>query len=376
MKVWYETKKSGLLLLRFRYEGKRYTLTTGLQDSEFNRSITSKTISRIETDIAAGYFDPTLLKYKPHRLGAKPTEITAVKLFHKYFAFVQNDRENGLAPGSIGRYKAIILKLENCLNSLPAKHVTEAVAKKAVKVMTETVSKRTVKTYLFALRACWTWAGIEGKYHLTPDVNPWAVCIDKLGEMPPAQRKKPFTITELQTIFKAFADHPRYCHYADYAKFLALTSTRPGESNGLRWRHLADGFDMAWIGESISRSNQKSTKNGKERDIDIVPSLQAMLSDRYARLQPEKDDLVFTNTKSLPIDDTAFIKIWQRILFICEINYRSPYQLRHTGISLALNNGANPIALAEQTGHDKRVMLSTYAHAIRQDCLFVDISTN
>jgi hypothetical protein len=39
MKVWYETKKSGLLLLRFRHEGKRYTLTTGLKDSAFNRSI-------------------------------------------------------------------------------------------------------------------------------------------------------------------------------------------------------------------------------------------------------------------------------------------------------------------------------------------------
>jgi integrase len=74
----------------------------------------------------------------------------------------------------------------------------------------------------------------------------------------------------------------------------------------------------------------------------------------------------------LPIDDTAFIKIWQKILVICGIDYRSPYQLGHTGISMALHHGANPIELAEMTGHDKRVMLSTYSHAINQDCLFVD----
>jgi integrase len=89
MKVWYETKKTGLLLIRFRHEGKRYTLTTGLHDSEFNRSIAEKTISRIKTDVGAGYFDPTLLKYKPQILGAKPTNMTAVELFRTYFAFVQ-----------------------------------------------------------------------------------------------------------------------------------------------------------------------------------------------------------------------------------------------------------------------------------------------
>jgi hypothetical protein len=85
MKVWYETKKNGLLLIRFRHEGKRYTLTTGLHDSEFNRSIAGK---------------------------------------------------------------------------MPVAHVTEAMAKKAVKVMAANISKRTIKIYLFALRACWDWGRI------------------------------------------------------------------------------------------------------------------------------------------------------------------------------------------------------------------------
>jgi integrase len=118
---------------------------------------------------------------------------------------------------------------------------------------------------------------------------------------------------------------------------------------------------MAWIGESISRSNQKSTKTGKARDLPLVPSLQKVLSDRHTRFQPEPDDLFFPNANGLPIDDTAFIKIWKKILISCGIEYRSPYQLRHTGISISLHHGANPIALAEQTGHDKRVLLPTPA---------------
>ncbi len=32
-----------------------------------------------KTDVGAGYFDHTLLKYKPQKLGAKPTNITAVE---------------------------------------------------------------------------------------------------------------------------------------------------------------------------------------------------------------------------------------------------------------------------------------------------------
>ena len=47
-----------------------------------------------------------------------------------------------------------------------------------------------------------------------------------------------------------------------------------------------------------------------------------------------------------------------------QIEYRSPYKARHSAISHALSNGANFISLANQTGHDKRVLLSTYARAI------------
>jgi integrase len=50
------------------------------------------------------------------------------------------------------------------------------------------------------------------------------------------------------------------------------------------------------------------------------------------------------------------------------------YTLRHSAISLALASGVNPIDLAEQTGHDKRVLLSTYAHAIGKKSLFVDFT--
>jgi len=102
------------------------------------------------------HYDQTLLKYKPRKLGANPSEITAVALFEKYAAAMLSDKD--LAPGSMHRYKASASKLRECLRDKLAHQVNDSIAKNAVSVMTETLSGQTVKTYLFLIRACW-----EGK---------------------------------------------------------------------------------------------------------------------------------------------------------------------------------------------------------------------
>jgi integrase len=230
--------------------------------------------------------------------------------------------------------------------------------------MSETLSGQTVKTYLFLIRACWDWSKLE---------NPWGDCIGRV-KVQSTKQVKPFTIAELQAIIAAFKSHAHYSHYTEFVIFLSHSACRFGEAAGLRWKHLGADFSTAWIGESISRGNQKGTKTGKNRTIQLSPTVRSMLADRRDRLEPRPDDLVFPSPKGLAIDDHRFrARAWKTILESCQIEYRSPYKIRHSAISHALSNGANFIALAEQTGHDKRVMLSTYAHAIDRECLFVDI---
>ncbi|MBD2198084.1 MULTISPECIES: Arm DNA-binding domain-containing protein [Calothrix] len=55
----------GRLQLRFRYAGKRYTLSIGLPDTIVNRKAAEAKARQIELDILSGNFDPTLAKYKP-----------------------------------------------------------------------------------------------------------------------------------------------------------------------------------------------------------------------------------------------------------------------------------------------------------------------
>jgi integrase len=253
------------------------------------------------------------------------------------------------------------------------------VAKSVVARWSETVSSRTIKERLFDLKACWEWS--EGKYH-TVEANPWAECLDlvqaKGNSGQSKQQKKVFTITELQAIIAAFSASSYYSHYTDFVIFLASTACRFGEVAALRWEHVDLDLSTAWIGESISRGhqNQKGTKTGKSRIIQLSPTVCTMLAARFEKLNPQPDDLVFPSPTGIAIDDHRFrARAWKTTLESCQIDYQTPYQVRHAAISHALAAGANPVDLAKQTGHSVRVMLSTYAHVINPECLFVDIGT-
>jgi integrase len=365
-------KRGNSLLIRFSHDGHRYNFSLAKHNNPVGISAAKLKIAQIEKDIAYGNFDTTLLRYKPRKMGRNPTAITAVELFQKY----TDDRKQSLSNGSIVRLRAMASKLEKLLGDKPAEKITESVAKDAIAHWSESASTRSIKTYLFLLKACWDWA--KGKYHLA-ESNPWVECLDRVGANggnSQHQPKKPFTKAEIQAIVSTFKTHPHYSHYTEFVTFLASTACRFGEVAGLRWKHVRDEFSTAWIGESISRGhqNKKGTKTGKARTIQLPPSVRSMLAERFDRVSPQPDDLVFPSPKGLAIDDHRFrARAWKTILEVCKVEYRTPYNLRHSAISHALHRGVSPISLAEQTGHGKRVMLSTYAHAIDRDCLFSDI---
>jgi integrase len=363
------------LIIRWTIDCQRYHLCLANHNDPIGKAAAQMKLATIKKDILSGHFDPTLLKYKPRKSGKNPTEITAVELFGKYIDYRR--KEGLLSHSSIGRLNAIASKLKQLLGDKLAEKVTTVTAKAAISKWAESASSQSIKTYLDYLKACWNWA--KGKYH-TADSNPWAECLDKVrsrGNSSQTRRRvKPFTIAELQAIIAGFKSHTSYFHYTEFVVFLASTACRPGEAAGLRWKHLGEDYTTAWIGESISRGhqNKKGTKTGKSRDVQLSPTVRSMLVDRFDRLKPQPDDLVFPSPKGLSIDDHNFCtRAWKTVLKSCQIEYRSPYQLRHSGASHALRNGANPIALAEQMGHSTRVLLSTYAHAIDRECLFVDI---
>jgi integrase len=373
-KIWIEATGKTLRLVWY-YQGQRVRLSLGVKDDSIGRALADRKMAEIRIDLDSGYYDSTLLKYKPRKLGKNPTEITAVELFDKYVKAVIDKKE--LARGSMDRYKAVASKLEQFLTDKLAEKVTESVANDVVVRWSESASPQTIKTYLRHLRAAWEWA--KGKYHIA-DPNPWKNCLasrPRIKGSSKPKRKDPFTIAELQAIFVAFSTHKYYKCYLDFVIFLVNTGCRPGEAAGLRWKHITPDFATAEIVASISRGIQKGTKTEQERIVKPPATIREMLAARFDRLNPQPDDLVFPAPRGAAIDHHNFCnRIWGSILGSCNVRYRPPYNMRHSAISHALHSGAKPIELAEQTGHDVQTMLKTYAHAIDRECLFVDIKAD
>nr|WP_238717835.1 site-specific integrase [Petrachloros mirabilis] len=307
-----------------------------------------------------------MLKYKPQILGKNATELLAPQLFERYTKAIA--KEKGLAPGSLRRYESLGSWLEKHLN-VPAHQVSDRKAGDFMAAMMEQLNSRTAKERLWMLQACWKWA--QGRFHIA-DENPWNGLAAKI-KVQPRQRVKPFTEGEIKAILAAFRHHAQYRHYSDFVAFLFGIGCRFGEAAGLRWEHISPGFETVWIGESISRGHRKSTKTGKARTVVLSPGVAAMLRSRHKGLNPKPTDLVFPSPKGQPINDHNFRRrAWKNILERCHIEYRKPYAARHSAISHALANGANPIAVAEASGHDKRVLLDTYSHVIENRSVFVE----
>jgi integrase len=367
MKITIEVRK-GRLVLRWNDGNKRHNLSTGAYDNPIGRAQAERKRAEIQTDWEAGYYDATLVKYRPKTRGKNASEITAVQLFDRFAAHQM--KQKGLTQRSIDtRYKPIARMLEKHLDK-PANLIGKRDAEAFALIAERTLSGRTARERVWLLCSAWEWA--RDRYSVD-NINPWEG-IHKRFNVDERQPVKHFTEDELRMILSAFINHSSYNHYADYVSFLINTACRPGEAAGLCWKHLGTNYTTAWIGESLSRGTRGATKNKKVRTVPLSLTIQNMLAARFEQLKPSPNDLVFPSPKGGAINDQNFRpRAWTKILEKCSIEYRRPYALRHSAITHALENGANPNDIAKLAGHSLSVLLKTYDHAIPKKHLFLEV---
>lgn len=343
----------GWLRLVWTFAGKRYFMAMGLPDTKTNRAIAEAKAKIIYRDIISDNFDPTLEKYKPQP-ATRANAVLVVELFEKWLSHKAKQVEEL----SLEKMRSFTGHLEQFFRRKDAALLSEDDAFKFRDWLLKRNAPITVRERIGWLRSCWKWAI---RRTLVAGLNPW----DEVKVKVAPKQKQPFTREEVGKILKGF-EAPEFKHYRDYAEFLLSIGCRPGEANGLRWRHLSPDCSKIWIGESLGRERrQKPTKTNKERFFELTPRLQIMLLSR----RPEKfspDDLVFTSVEGQQIDDKNFCKrYWKKALESVGVPYRRPYNSRHSFVSIGVDQGVHPGDICEVTGHSPETLYRHYLGSVR-----------
>jgi integrase len=351
------------LQLRFRFAGKRHYVSLGLPETKENRKLAEMKAREIELDILAGHFDETLAKYKPQStLSVASPDITPKltpalpELWQKYC----DARKTGKSPATVRMYGWVANHLERC----PYKRLSEA--QSIFDWLNANVPANSTKRVLMHLSACCRWAR---KLDLVDVANPFEemaaeVKVKKSGTE--EDEVNPFTREERDRIIAAFMTNRYYSRYAPLVKFLFFTGCRPSEAIALQWKHINSKviiFSQAVIYNGKGLVLKEGLKTQKSRKFPINEQLAELLEDIKPEVIDPSKILVFPSPDGKFIDWHNFTnRAWKAILqSLPEIEYRNPYQTRHTFCSLCREADIASIQIAKWVGNSAQMIDRVYA---------------
>ncbi len=141
------------------------------------------------------------------------------------------------------------------------------------------------------------------------------------------------------------------------------TGLRMGELIALRWRDLDLRQRHLTVSRSMSAGKESSTKSRKPR---VVPLAQQAV-DAFRELRQRgvftgRNDFVFCNSNSNPLDRSAVRKYFVKAQKVAEVAVRRFHDLRHTFGSRAVRN-FDIVAVKEMMGHAKVSTTERYLHS-------------
>ncbi len=342
----------GWLRLVWSHQGKRYFLSLGLEDNPLNQMVAQRLALQIQGDCATGNFDSSLIKYKPQsEIELKPVTVSVVGLIERYLIFKQQQIESE----TLYKYNHFLPRIREYFGN---NSLTEKSAFGFRDWLLQHNEPATVRERIVFLNAVYEW-GIKKQL---VEVNHWTEVSVKV---PPKRRLKPFSIEEIKRILEGFATDQYYSHYLPYVEFLLGTGCRPGEANGLQWKHISEDCGEVLISCKLTVSGErKSTKTNRDRLIPLPPRLQNILK-AIRPIDPDPEAPVFVSLTGLPIDSHNFRnRAWKQVLAKVGVEYRKPGNCRHTLISHGLSQGKSPAEMAELAGNRIETIYNNYAGSV------------
>lgn len=350
MKPIKPVNNHGSIQLRFSVSGKRYSFNPipgGQYRSPEDLNRAKAIANQIRLDILAGHFDSTLNRYRVVPKVPLGSQWGTLALWDAWVKTLELP-----AATKSDHYEMVwrmLVKGEPRLKDVS--WLVEA------KLAPSTFNKR-----LGMIRRCFQWA--VGRDLV--DENPYGAIKSRKQIKKPV---KPFTREEAKAILESFRSIAP--HYTPFVLFLFLTGCRLSEAIGLRWEDV--DFDRGEIDISSSlvkdrtgngyKRIRKGTKTENMRLLDLNDELRLLLED----IGPRGPDLIFTSPKGNVIDSGNFHRSWKKALEAANVPYRKIHAIRHTLLSMALEEGLPVTSVAYLAGHaDSRMILQTYGHIINR----------
>jgi integrase len=240
------------------------------------------------------------------------------------------------------------------------------------------LSVDSAKRLLSQLSACYGWA----KNSKLIEANPFAGMASQI-KLPRSKKishgdreVEPFTATERDSIIAAFKTN-QFCHpftsknhlhsnYAPYIQFLFYTGCRPSEAIALQWRNIdlckrIVIFQEAVVQSPKGRIRKEGLKTQAFRRFKINDQLGEILENTKP-LNRSAESLVFPAAEGgFIVQDNFRKRVWKTILQGLQIEYRVPYQTRHTFITLCLDKGIDAKDIAQWVGNSPEIIYKHYA---------------
>ena len=171
---------------------------------------------------------------------------------------------------------------------------------------------------------------------------------------------KPFTESEIDLILTHISNKSD----KNLIEFAFFTGLRTSEYMALTWDDIDLTNQSVHVNKALVYKKLKTTKTKSGiRSIELHPRALAALK-RQQKLDLNINNIVFPDLKNLTYwYDTSAIRkrIWIPALEKAQLEYRNPYQTRHTFASQMLSQGKNPLWVANQMGHvDWGMIIKTY----------------
>ncbi len=227
---------------------------------------------------------------------------------------------------------------------------------------------KTHNNYVSALREMFAYA-IKHDYI---EMNPAA----KL-EMLKVQRPdpNPYTVEEARALIKAaHRTHGEIDgHYWELAFLLGM---RPGEQISVQWTDWNKITGKLSVRRMRTEGKSKeSTKTHHTRHMDLPPRAVEVLN-ALRPLTSLRGNFLFIDhlTGEQIQTSTVMQQRWMLLHKVAGVDYREPYQCRHSSVSWKIMAGENLMKISKNHGHGMATMLKTYAHWVESDSEELEIA--